>query len=136
MPVEPGTALAKTIERVFTTWFAYEGATQTLRSPRPDPSELLAACADLRAQMPDVDPATGALPWEMDPDLDPAPPEGPDWAGAAFEVLYEVHVLDRATSLTSQAYHLLELGNAIGSLSSWHPDYDDDHGQIVARTDR
>lgn len=123
-------AVASAIADISATWNAYAAAEQTLTSPRPDPTELLAACGQLRVQMPDADPVTGALPWEIDPDLDPEAPTGPPWVDAAFEVLYEVHVLTHATNQLNQAYHLLELSNAIGDLISWHPEYDGERSEI------
>lgn len=131
MTVDTAPEVATAIAELSTAWNVYANAEQTLDGPRPDPAALLAASGKLRAQMPDADPVTGALPWESDPDLDPVAPEGPPWVDAAFEVLYEIHVLSSGTGLTNQAYHLLELSNAVSDLTSWHPGYDGERGEIV-----
>lgn len=133
MTIDAGTPLADAIAQLSAAWATYSETPQRLTDPRPDPGPVLEAAALVRAQMPDVDPATGMLPWETDEDLDPEPPlpPAPEWAGAAFEVLYEVSVLNRATTLANQTYHLGELGNAVGDLVTWHPGYDYERGQIV-----
>lgn len=126
-------AAAAAIGEFVTAWNQYAASTLTLAGPLPDSSRLLAARGLLREQMPDFDAATGLLPWEVDPDVDPQAPDGPPWVGAAFEVLYELFVLGRGPGrVDSYAYHLVELGNRVGDLASWHPDYDEERGVIAA----
>jgi hypothetical protein len=132
MPTAISSALADAIAAVAAAWTDYDDAVQVLAGPRPDPRALQVASARLRSQMPDFDPQLGALPWQADPELDPEPPQGPPWTGSAFEVIYEMHVLRRAMCVTNQAHHLLALASAIGDLSSWHPQYDGERGEIVS----
>lgn len=97
---------------------------------------VLAAARELGKLLPYANPETGVMPWEIiefdDPYQDERAEGLPGWcSSAAWVINYVISLNNTDATIFRKASAFEQLWNEVGSMVSWHPDYDEDRGEIV-----